>query len=152
MQKYRSLTIDKLHVLILHEHHNKRYLLIQTEKDLYRIALEILDWRFGGDKNNHGYYVLEKPKELPQNNTLSEVEISQLPSEDLKILARQQQKDYESKVIAYNHTKDQYIAVRGTLLNKDGKRAWRILNAMSDAGGEDDGIDLIPLETTYSFT
>lgn len=152
MLRRRSLTINKPHVLILHEHHDNRYLLVQNEDDLYRLALEILDWRFGGKKDNHGYYVLEEPAELSTSGVVFDEEIiQQLPSEDLKQFARQQRKTYEENIRSYLNEKEQYDAVHEALLKKDGKRAWKILQAMSNAGGEDDEVDLIPLETNYCF-
>lgn len=150
--KRRSLTINKPHVLILHEHHGNRYLLVQSEDDLYRLALDILDWRFGGTKDNNGYYVLEEPKEpVASNFVFDEESIQQLPSEELKQFARQQQKTYEEDTRSYLNEKEQYDAVHEALSKKDGKRAWKILQTMSNAGGEDDEIELVPLETTYFF-
>ena len=99
MPRRGSLTINKPHVLILHEHHGDRHLLVQSEDDLYRLALEILDWRFGGEKNNYGYYVLEKPEEPPTNGIVFDEEsIQQLPSEELKKFARKQRENYEARV------------------------------------------------------
>jgi len=151
MLRRRSLTIDKPHVLILHEHHGRRYLLVQNEDDLYRLALEILDWRFGGEKDNGGYYMLEKPVEPPKNEILSDEEINKLPSEGLQEFAKQQRKTNEVNIVSYRREKEQYDAVHEALLKKDGRRAWKILQAMSNAGGEDDAIDLTPLETGYFF-
>lgn len=152
MFKRRPLTIDRPHILILHEHHNNRYLLVQSEDDLYRLALNILDWRFGGEKDNYGYYVLEKPEEPSASGIIfDEVIIQKLPSEDLKQFARQQLENYEKKAKVYQREKEKYDAIHGVLLKKDGKRAWEIIQAISNAGGEDDEIELISLETSYYF-
>ena len=149
--RQRSLTIEKPHILILHEHHGNRYLLVQGEDDLYRIALEILDWRFGGNKDNQGYYVLEQPEEPSTDSIISDEDISKLPSAELRKFAKEQQAKHEASVVAYRRERAQYDAIHDALLKKDGKRAWKILQAMSNAGGEDDEIDLVPMETTYFF-
>ena len=146
----KLLTIDKPHVLILHEHHGNRDFLVRNEADLYRLALEILDWRFGGEKDNGCYYMLEKPEKPPQDDVLDEEAITKLPA-FIRGFARAQQKDLEVKIVSYRREKEQYDSVHEALLNKDGRRAWKILQAMSSAGGEDDVIDLIPLETDYYF-
>ncbi|MEK9175362.1 MAG: hypothetical protein AAB795_02090 [Patescibacteria group bacterium] len=151
MPRYRTLIINKPHILILHEHHGNRYLLVKNENDLYRLALEILDWRFGGEKDNHGYYVLEKPEEPSKDEILSDEEISRLPSKDIQEFVRQKQKTYEKVMMAYRREKEKCDAVHETILKKDGKRAWNILQAMSNAGDKDDTIDFEPLETTYEF-
>ena len=154
MLKRRLLTIDKPHVLVLHEHHGTRYLLVQNEQDLYRLALEILDWRFGGkeEKDNSGYYILESPEEPPAKNIVCDEEmIKVLPSEELKKFARKQRETYEEEIASYLRRKAEYDAVQEALLKKDGKRAWKILWALSNAGGEDDPINLEPLETEYFF-
>lgn len=152
MLKRRSLTIDKPHVLILHEHHATRYLLVKNDDDLCRLALEILDWRFGGKKNNYGYYVLEKPEEPSTKDIVFDAHIiEEIPSESLREFARKQRETYEREMATYCLEKEQYDAVHKALLEKDGRRAWKILQTISNNGGDDDVINLEPLETTYYF-
>ena len=111
-KKARPRIVDKSQFSI------DRYLLIQNEDDLYRLALEILDWRFGGEKNNYGYYVLERPEEPPKSNVLSSEEITKLPSEDLKKYAQQQRISYEKSIRSYRDMQNQYDAVRDALAKK----------------------------------
>ena len=103
-------------------------------------------------KDNSEKFLVERPQKFGGNIEYSDYEeIKKLPSADLREFAKKQRHTFVANMVVYQNEKEQYDAIHDALTKQDGKRAWKILQAISNAGGDDDEIDLIPLETTYGF-
>lgn len=125
-------------IIIFKEKHGNRYFDASTEKLRNAACLEIIKERF----DEFWYdYDNEKPS---AKNVLTEDQIAQLPTENLKIQETRKRKDYLSELRQYNEEVSFHEKVRLAIELNDGQSAYYLL--LQREGGEYEGFDIENLE------
>ncbi len=125
-------------ILIAHEKHCKRYFDASTDDLRNAACLKILSERF--DRFFYDYS-LQEPSD---KNILSDGQIAQLPTENLKAQELRKRKDYLEELRQYKKEIEFYNAVKSTIESRDGLSAYYLLLQRDD--GEYEGFDIEDLE------
>ena len=127
-------------IIIFKEKYGQRYFDASTEKLRNAACLKILKQRFEEfwyDYNN------EEPS---AKNILTEDQIAQLPTENLKAQESRKRRDYLSELRQYNEEVSFYKKVKQAVMEDDGQSAYYLL--LQRDGGEYEGFDIEELEET----
>ena len=130
-------------VLVVKEKHGDWYVHIPNEATLYRVALKILKERF---KSGDWYYE-QGPVEVEcEHPGFSEADIAKMPS-SLQDIATEKLRGYNSRVLEYKREGDLLFRIKEALKEKDGYKAWRVLQSRS--GYEYERMELVEYSKGY---
>lgn len=125
-------------IIIFKEKYGDRYFDASTEKLKFAACLKILSERF----EDHLYDASKE--EASDKNILSEEQIAQLPTDNLKTQELRKRKEYLKELRRYKEDVKFYNDVKLAIKSGDGKSAYYLL--LQRDGGEYEGFDIEDLE------
>ena len=135
-------------LMILREHHGKRYFIIESMEELKKLCLSIVVGRFFCD---NPYYPLEEREEpkFPDIG-MTEEEVRNLPDTNaLKSHILHMIGSYENAHSLWELEKKDIEKIKRCIKNKDVDLAYTIIYRRQYI--EDETFELIDIETTYTY-
>lgn len=121
-------------VLVLAEKHGTRYYVVDSDEDLFKVALVVVRGRL-----KDGYY--HAPGEAPTPPDYAEEDILKMPR-SLQAEARKRVQEYKLRSREWDDANEDWILLQEVCSTANGRKAMELLEARSDWGYE--GFSLEP--------
>jgi hypothetical protein len=138
MENWKRRSILEATLLICHEKDGEVYFVVNSDEDLFRVALSILKGRF-----NMNWY--SKGQE-PKNPDFTNADIPKMPA-SFRPEAQNKLRAYHRELQLFVEGEDDYHLIKEALDKGDGQLAWTIIRSHSDR--EYEQISLHRISTSY---